>query len=168
MTWLPESGSSTGPRNLTMITHGGGIPGGGLDEGAGGTAVSDTAPAFARGMLAQLGSADLPGGNPTGDTASTPEEFSTSSPGGGSGGPSNGVGPGGYPGFGNLFPWSGGGGGGAPRVTSQGPTFDPGDPGALQPTPEPATLALVGSNLALLGVAAWRRRRRRLGIPPPG
>jgi hypothetical protein len=166
----PSPPSPKPPRNLTMITHGGGIPGGGLDEGAGagGTTVSDTTPAFARGMLAQLGSADLPGGNPAGDTASTPEEFSTSSPGGGSGGPSNGVGPGGYPGFSNLFPWSGGGGGGGPRLTSLEPTFGPGGPGALQPTPEPATLALVGSNLALLGVAAWRRRRRRLGIPAPG
>jgi hypothetical protein len=167
----PSPPSRKPPRNLTMITHGGGIPGGGLDEGAVGSTVSDTTPAFARGMLAQLGSADLPGGTPAGDTASTSEEFSTSSPGGGSGGPSNGVGLGSYPGFGNLGPWPGGGGGGAPRLTSLGPTFDPGgpgDPGTLQPTPEPATLALVGSNLALLGVAAWRRRRRRLGISAPG
>ena len=149
----PSPPSPKPPRNLTMITHGGGIPGGGLDEGVLGSA------------------ADLPGGNPAGDTASTPEEFSTSSPGGGSGGPSNGVGPWGYPGFGNLGPWPGGGGGGAPRLTSLEPTFGPGgpgDPGALEPTPEPATLALVGSNLALLGVAAWRRRRRRLGISAPG
>ncbi len=164
----PALPSPKPPRNLTMITRDEGIPGGGFDEGSGGTP-SDTAAAFARGMLAQLGSADLPGANPAGgDTAPTPGEFSTSSPDGGSGGPSSGFGPGGYPGFGNLGPWPGGGSGGAPRLTSLGPTFDPGDPGALQPTPEPATLALVGSNLALLGVAAWRRRRRRLGIPAPG
>ena len=155
------------PRNLTMITRDEGSPRGGLDEGAGGTP-SDTAAAFARGMLAQLGSADLPGGNPAGgDTASAPGEFSTSSPDGASGGPSSGFGPGGYPGFGNLGPWPGGGSGGAPHLTILGPTFDIGDPGTLQPTPEPATLALVGSNIALLSVAAWRRRRRRLGIPAP-
>ena len=46
--------------------------------------------------------------------------------------------------------------------------FDPSNPGALEPTPEPATLVLVGSNLALLGVAAWKRRRRRRETAPIG
>ena len=80
----------------------------------------------------------------------------------------SGFGPGGYPGLGNLGPWHGGGPGGGPRVSSLAPPLDPGDPGDLAPTPEPATLLLVGSNLALLGAAAWRRCRRRLGIPPIG
>lgn len=165
----PSAPSPKPPRNLTMITYDEGILGGGLDDDGGGAPLSDTPPAFARGMLAQLGSTDLPGGNPAGgDTASTPGDFSTSSPGGGSGSPSSGFGPGGYPGFGDFGRWPGGGPSGPPSLAGLGPTFGPGDPGTLEPTPEPATLALVGSNLALLGVAAWRRRRRRLGMPAPG
>jgi hypothetical protein len=52
-----------------------------------------------------------------------------------------------------------GGGGGGLRFPTSGPGGT-GDPGTLAPTPEPATLLLVGSNVALLGAAAWRRRRR--------
>ena len=121
-------------------------------------------------MLAQLGSSDLSDGSPGGgDAPSSPVE-SVSTPGGGTGigGAPSGFGPGGYPGLGNPGPGHGGGPGGGPPVSILAPTLDPGDPGDLAPTPEPATLLLVGSNLALLGAAAWRRCRRRLGIPPNG
>jgi hypothetical protein len=157
-------------RNLTMITQGEGIPGSGLDEGAGGTLVSDDASSLVRGMLAQLGSSELSDGNPGGGDASfPPAEFLASNPGGGTGtgNPPSGFTSGGYPGLGSLGPGSGGGSGGGPHSSSPGPTLHPGDPGDLAPTPEPATLVLVGSNLALLGVAAWQRRRR-LGIPTVG
>lgn len=151
------------PRNLTMITQAEEFPGSGLDQDAGG-------------MLAHLsGSSDLSDGTPGGaDTPSAPVDFLADSPYGGPGGgtgtgnPWSGFAPGGYPGLGNLGPWSGGGPGGGPRFSSPGPTFDPSNPGALEPTPEPATLVLVGSNLALLGVAAWKRRRRRLETAPIG
>jgi hypothetical protein len=127
-------------------------------------------------MLAQLsGSSDLSDGTPGGaDTPSAQVDFLADSPYGGPGGgtgtgnPWSEFAPGGYPGLGNLGPWSGGGPGGGPSFSIPGPTFDPSNPGALEPTPEPATLVLVGSNLALLGVAAWKRRRRRLETPPIG
>jgi hypothetical protein len=152
-------------RNLTMITQGEGIPGVGLDEGAGGTLLSDNASSLVRGMLAQLGSSELSDGNPGGGDASfPPAEFLASNPGGGTGTGNlpSGFTSGGYPGLGNLGP--NGGGSGGPRSSSPGLTLHAGDPGDLAPTPEPATLVLVGSNLALLGIAAWKRRRR-LGIP---
>ena len=159
----PPSSPALPPKpspNLTMITSVEGIPGNGLDEGAGETP-SDSPAALVRGLLAQVGSPDASGG----DTASTPTELeSTPWDGTGTGGGAGGVGSGGYPGFGNLGPWSGGG----PGVAGQGPPLDPSLPEDLAPTPEPATLLLAGSNLALLGAAAWRRRRRRLGIPPSG
>jgi hypothetical protein len=158
------------PRNLTMIVSAEGIPGGGLEEGAGGPPFSEGPSALARGMLAQLGPSDLSDGSPGGgDASSTPGEIA-STPGGGTGTgyTPSGFGPGGYPGLGNLGPWSGGGPGGEPRISGLAPTFDPAGPGDLAPTPEPATLLLVGSNLALLGAAAWKRRRRRLGIRPIG
>lgn len=152
------------PRNLTMITEAEGIPGSGLDGDAGGAQLFDSPSSLARGMPAQLGgSSDLSDGNPGGaDAPSAPVEFLADSPygGPGTGSSSSGFGPGGYPGSGNFGPWAGGGSGGGPRFSSPGPTFDLGNPGALEPTPEPATLLLVGSNLALLGAAAWKRRRR--------
>lgn len=157
------------PRNLTMIASAEGIPGNGLDAGAAGAPLSDSPSSLVRGMLAQLRSSDLSDGSPGGGEApSSPVEF-VSTPGGGTGtgtAPS-GFGPGGYPGLGDLGPWHGGGPGG-PRVSDLAPMLDPGDPGDLAPTPEPATLLLVGSNLALLSAAAWKRCRRRLGIPPIG
>jgi hypothetical protein len=77
----------------------------------------------------------------------------------------DGFGSGGYPGLSNLGPWGGGGPGGRGRgdslPASSGPTWNPGDPGSPAPTPEPATILLVGSNLALLGTMAWKRGRRR-------
>jgi len=160
------------PRNLTMITEAEGIPGGGLDGDAGGAQLFESPSPLARSMLAQLGGvSDLSDGTSTGgDGPSAPAEFLAGSPYGGSGpgSASSGFGPGGYPGLGSLGPWTGGGpgggpGGGGPRFSSFGPSISldsPGDPLAPAPTPEPATLVLVGSNLALLGVVAWRRRRR--------
>jgi hypothetical protein len=73
----------------------------------------------------------------------------------------NGWGGGGSSGLlGNPGPFTGGGGPGG-RGGFAPPTFfsDAGDPGAPAPTPEPSTILLVGSNLALLGAAAWRRLR---------
>lgn len=71
----------------------------------------------------------------------------------------------GYPALSNLGPWGGGGSGGrgrgGPLLTSSDPTWNPSDPGSPAPTPEPTTILLVGSNLTLLGVMAWRRRRGR-------
>lgn len=164
---LPPSPPPAKPLpNLTMITSaeipGSGLPGSGFADGA----LSDSPAALARGLLAQIGSTDVSDGSPGGgDGASAPAELtSTPGDGTGTGGAPEGFGAGGYPGFGNLGPWTGGGPGGGPRVSGLAPTLDPGDPGDLAPTPEPATLVLVGSNLALLGAAAWRRCRRRLGI----
>jgi hypothetical protein len=170
----PPAPLATPPRNLTMITSTEGLPGrglpGSLDERTGGTTLFD-GPALARGMFAQPGSSDLsdasPGGSPE---LASPMEF-VSTPGGGTGpgGAPGGFGPGGYPSLGslgNLGPWPGAGPGGGPSVVSLAPPLDPGGPGDLAPTPEPATLLLLGSNFALLGAAAFVRRRRRLGIPP--
>ena len=166
----PLPPSTKPPRNLTMITEAEGMPGGGLDGDAGGAQPFESPSPLARGMLAQLGGvSDLSdGASRGGDGSSAPAEFLAGSPYGGSGpeSASSGFGPGGYPGLGNLGPWIGGGpgggpGGGGPRFSSLGPSISldsPGDP--LAPTPEPATLVLVGSNLALLGAVAWRRRRR--------
>lgn len=152
------------PRNLTMITQAEDIPGSGPDEG-GGPPLSDNPTSLARGLL---GSSDLSGGNPGGDDApSAPVEFLASSPGAESGtgnAPSAFISSG-YAGPGNVGPGNGGGSGGGPHSSSPGPTVGPDDPGDLAATPEPATLVLVASNLTLLGVAAWKRRRRRLGIP---
>ncbi len=156
------------PRNLTMIAStSGGAPGRGLDDGAAGTSVSDSPAGFARGMLAQLGSDQSDGGGGGGDVPAAPVGF-VSAPGAdtGPGSTPGGFGAGGDPGLGNLGPWTGGGPGGGPRGSSAAPTLEPGDPADLAPTPEPATLLLVGSNLVLLGAAAWRRGRRRLGISP--
>jgi hypothetical protein len=157
---------TTPPRNLTMIARADGIPGSGLDEGP---SLADSPSSLARGMLARLGSSDLSDGNPAGGSAPFAPEELTSTPGAtGTAGPMGGFAPGGYPGLGDLGPWAGGGGsGGGPRLSSLGPALDPGNPGDLAPTPEPGTLVLVGSNLVLLGVAAWKRGRR-LGISLTG
>jgi len=161
----------TKPRpNLTMITPDEGIPDSGLREGSGGTLLSDNASSLVRGLLAQFGSSELSDSKPgDGDSSFPPAEFLASNPGGGTGtgNPPSGLTSGGFPGLGNLGPGNGGGSGGGPYSSSPGTTLHPDDPGDFAPTPEPATLMLVGSNLALLGVAAWRRRRR-LGSPAPG
>ena len=145
-------------RNLTMITQAEEFPGGGQDA-----PLSESPSSYARGMLAQLGGlSDLSDGAPGGaDTPSAPVDFfsdgSHGAPGGGTG---TGFAPGGSPGFGDLGPRIGGGPGGFPGFSSPGLTFDPDNPGSLEPTPEPATLVLVGSNLALFLGIAWKRRWR--------
>jgi hypothetical protein len=144
-----------------MITQVEDAPGQGLDEGAGPTAL-------ARGMLARLGSSDSSSGDPGGASspAAPTELLAEATPiGEGTGNPPSAFAPGGYSNS-NLGPWPGGAPGGGPRFSSPGPTLDPGAPGDLAPTPEPATLVLLGSQLALVGAAAWRRRRRRLDAPP--
>lgn len=161
----PPSSSPAKPLpNLTMIAstevQDGSLPGGGFDDGS----PSEDPAALARGLLAQFGSTDASDGG--GDAASQPfDPTNASADGTGTGGAPGGFGQGDYPGFGNLGPWTGGGPGGGGPVFGLVPTLDPG-PGDLAPTPEPGTLMLVGSNLALLGAAAWRRCRRRLGVPP--
>jgi PEP-CTERM motif len=156
-------------RNLTMITQGEGIPDSGLGEGTGGTLPSDNALSLVRGMLAQLGSSEISDGSPGGGESFPPAEFLASDPGGGTGtgNPPSGFTSGGYPGLGNLGPGHRGGSGGGSHSSTPGPTLHPDDPGDLAPTPEPTTLVLIGSNLALLGAATWRRRRRS-GMPAPG
>lgn len=156
---LPSAPPTRPPRNLTMIAQVEEIPGPGDDEGV-------DPPALARAMLTRLEPSEPSNGNPgSGDAASAPAEFLADSPyaGPGTGNLSGAFAPGGHfnP---NLGPWPGGG----PRFSIPGPTLDPGVPGDLAPTPEPATLVLLGSNLALLGAAAWKRRRRRLEAPPAG
>jgi len=155
-------------RNLTMITQAEATPGNGLDPDAAGAPLLET---LVHDMVAQLGGSS-DGASGGADTPSEPVDFLAGSPysgsGGGTGGgnPLTGVGHGGSPGHGPL---GGGAGGGGPPFSGPGPgsIFDPPNPGTLEPTPEPATLVLVGSNLALLGAAAWARRRR-LPVPPTG
>ena len=151
----PSLPPKPGPRNLTMIAQM--EETGGLDEGV-------YPSALARGMHAPP---DLSSGVFSGDPGDVSPpgalaELLAESPqgGGGTGNPPGAFAPGG--------PWPGGTPGGGPRLSSPGPTLDPGAPADLAPTPEPATLVLLGSNLALVGAAAWRRRRRRLETAPTG
>lgn len=148
-------------RNLTMISSlEGDVAGGRGPE----PSPDDTA-LLGRSMIAALDGLSDPGGNGSGGdgSPSTPGPLFSGSAGSatGTGGPASVFAFGGYPMLGGLGP---GGGGGGLRLPGRGATFAPdglGDPGAPAPTPEPATLLLVGSNVALLGAAAWRRRRRR-------
>lgn len=149
------------PRNLTMIAQ--------LEEVAGVEAI-DVMSGARPPMMASL--LDDPShaleSNASGDgSPSSPVRFLTAPFSGeqGTGNGSDGFGSNGYPGLSNLGPWGGGGSGGraggAPLLTSLDPTWNPTDPGSPAPTPEPATILLVGSNLTLLGAMAWRHRRRR-------
>lgn len=97
----------------------------------------------------------------SGDSPPAPVQFlagPTSGESTGSGNSSGGGGSFGLPG--NPGPFTGGGGPGG-RGGSAPTTFftDAGDSGVPEPTPEPTTILLVGSNLVLLGAAAWRRLR---------
>ena len=101
----------------------------------------------------------------TDDSLPAPVQFLAGPTSGEDAGTGSGWGGGGYAGVpGNLGPFAGGGGPGGPGGPSGTPPTifsDPGDPSVPAPTPEPGTILLVGSNLALLGAAAWRRLRRR-------
>lgn len=155
--------SAATSRNLTMISS--------LEEdvagGLGPEPSPDDTALLGRSMIAALDGLLDPGGNGSGSdgdgspsTSGPPFSGSAGSvP--GTGGSASAFAFGGYPMLGGLGP---GGGGGGLRLPGPGATFAPdglGDPGAPTPTPEPATLLLVGSNVALLGAAAWKRCRRR-------
>ena len=157
----PSAPAPKPPRNLTMIAQ--------LEEGAGVEAI-DVMSGPRHPRMASL--LDDPAhsleSNASGDGSpwSPVQRLATHSSGEqGTGNGSDGFGSNGYPGLSNLGPWGGGGPGargrGGPLLTSSDPTWTPSDPGAPAPTPEPTTILLVGSNLTLLGVMAWRRRRRR-------
>jgi hypothetical protein len=156
------------PLNLTMIAApeeiGGARPFGVLSTGA-----FDGPLPHRPGMIALLGDGSPASESKSGgdDSPSSPVQFlaSSSNQERGTGNGSGGFGSGGYPSFSNLGPWSGGGSGDPGRDSSHsispGSTWDPTDSGLPAPTPEPATIVLVGSNLALLGAFGWRRRRGR-------
>ena len=159
-----------GSGNLTRIGPLEDGAAGPFDIGAGGASLPPRYDALSRGheITALLGDGlDQASGRSggAGDSPPAPAQFLAGATSGESAGSGNGWGGGGYSGFpGNLGPFAGGGGPGGPGGPSgTTPTFfsDPGDPSAPAPTPEPGTLLLVGSNLALLGAVAWRRLRRR-------
>lgn len=152
-TGAPGAAASV-PRNLTMIAQLDEPAPGGLSEGDGPTALTPVA--LAPDLLAELGAPTGPAAD-DGPTIS----FLTRPPDGGpgTGNPWDTFAPGGQQNPGWSGPWHGGGPGDGSHLPAS--TFAPGDPGAPAPTPEPATLLLVGSNLAVLGAVAWRRRRGR-------
>jgi hypothetical protein len=156
----PSAPAPKRPRNLTMVAQ--------LEEGAGVEAIDVmSGPRDPRTAALLDDSARLlesyAGGD--GSPSSLVQVLVAPSSGEqGTGNGSEGFGSNGYPGASNLGPWGGGGPGrrgeGGPQLTSSDPTWNPSDPGSPAPTPEPTTILLVGSNLALLGVMAWRHRRR--------
>ena len=156
------------PGNLTRIADLEEVPGvGPLDVGSGGTSLPwprDTRP---RPITAFLGN----GPDQSSDTSSpsAPVQFLAGPPGGEGTGSGNGSSGGSYSGFpNNLGPFNGGGGAGG---SGGGGTLffsDPGDPSAPAPTPEPATILLIGSNVVLLGAASWRRCRSLKETVPSG
>ena len=163
---LMERGAGGGPagahrraRNLTMITEHQ------LETGLGGVDVEGP-PTLAPGgsRFAVLLNDDL-----SSNVGSAPVHFSTAPSGDhdqGTGSDSTAFAS--YSALPYLGPLNGGGpgGGGGPQVVSLGPISDPGDHGVPAPTPEPATIVLIGSNVALFGAAMLRRRRRRRETDP--
>ena len=170
----PPAPSSGGPKvhdNLTRITpHEEGDGNGSLGSG-GGPAVfprldaGSTPPLIA--LLADGGAGS--GGDSSGGASS--DSTSSSSGASPSGGGAGGQGGSGWssPFLGGVGPFSGGGGPGGDDGSAP-PTFiaDPGPDDPPMPTPEPGTLLLVGSNLALIGAIAWRCLRRREEREPSG
>jgi len=156
----PSAPAPKRPPNLTMIAQ--------LEGGAGGEAIDVmSGPRDPRTAALLDDSARLlesyAGGD--GSPSSLVQVLAAPSSGEqGTGNGSEGFGSNGYSGLSNLGPWGGGGPGGrgkgGPHLTSSDPTWNPSDPGSPAPTPEPTTILLVGSNLGLLGVMAWRHRRR--------
>ena len=147
------------PGNLTRIAQLD-LPGGSVDTGSGGVSSLWPHDTLSRsfGALDSGDKGDGSGG--TGDSPSSATQVVAGPPGSqGSGGGSGGGWNGGYSGGAgnNLGPFAGGGGSGGSGGGGPFLVGDPGDPSAPAPTPEPTTVLLVGSNLALLGAAAWRR-----------
>jgi hypothetical protein len=146
------------PGNLTRISRLEEVPGAGpLGIVPGGTGLASLRDTLSGPLTALNGDGADPSSG-TGD--SPPAQFLAGPPAGESTGAGNGSGGGSYSGSpNNLGPFNGGGGAGGSG--GGGPLFfgDPGDPSAPAPTPEPATILLIGSNVVLLGVASWRRFR---------
>jgi len=148
------------PGNLTRIPQLEEVPGSGaLSIASGGTSLPWSRDTLPRPITALLGEGTEQSSG-SGDSPPAPMQFLAGPPGGDGTGSGNAWG-GGYTGspnsFGSLS--SGGGVGGGPG--GSGPQFfsDPGDPSVPAPTPEPATILLIGSNVVLLGAASWRRIR---------
>ena len=157
----PSAPAPKPPRNLTMIAQ---------LEAVGGVEAIDVMSGPGHPRMASLrdDASDSLESNASGDgSPSSPVQFLATPSSGeqGTGNGSDGFGSSGYPALSNLGPWGGGGPGGrrggGPLLTSSDPTWNSSDPGSPAPTPEPTTILLVGSNLALLGAMAWRHRRRR-------
>ena len=163
----PPAGSG----NLTRIGPLDDSAAGPFDIGTGGGSLPPRYDTLSRGheITAFLGDGLDPSSGQAGgadDSLPAPVQFLAGPTSGENAGTGSGWGGGGHGGGspGNLGPFAGGGGPGGPGGPSgTTPTFfsDPGDPSVPAPTPEPGTILLVGSNLALLGAAAWRRLRGR-------
>ena len=156
----PASSPKPSPHNLTMIAE--------LEDGAGGTVIDIASGQRAAQMVSSLddGSLLLEGSaSGDGSSPSPAHALTTSGPSDqGTGNGSDGFASNGCPGFSNAGPW----GGGIGSPSREVPFVDPSDPGSLAPTPEPTTMVLVGSNLAWLGVIAWKRRQGRRSIDLSG
>ena len=153
------------PRNLTMISELEEYRAAGLDAGIRGSLLEEDPSMLAHGLIGQVGTPwqtwEAAAASGDDQTTSPPSPPGAGSPSGsaGDGTAWGGIPPlGGSPGY--LGPWTSGGPGG-PHLLGSGPAFTLAATLAPTPTPEPGTLLLVGSTLALLGAAAWRRQRRR-------
>jgi len=180
-----KGGTRHVPGNLTRIARLEEVPGAGpLGIVSGGTSLSWPRDTLPRPFTALNGDGpDQSTG--TSDSPPAPVQFLSGPPGGEGTGSGSGWGGGTYSGLpNNLGPFNGGGGaggsggggaggsggGGAGGSGGGSPLFfsDPGDPSAPAPTPEPATILLIGSNVVLLGVASWRRFRSTKETYPIG